>query len=91
MHAVFAILEAIANIISVLAIIAIVVGLVWIMFPPKDKHYLGSVGVYVYYNPLGGHLTGLCILGVGIISLILGLLLDRVHSKLIIKYGAGAS
>ncbi len=88
MHTMFVILGVIANIILVLAIIAMVAGMIWTMFPPKDKHYLGSVDVYVYYYPLGGRLTGLSILGVGIISLILGLLLDKEHCRLMARFGA---
>jgi len=87
MHTVAVILGVIVNIFFALAIISIVVGLVWVMFPLKDKHYLGSVDVYRYYYPLGGRMTGLCILCVGIISMALGLLLDRVHSRMISKFG----
>jgi len=88
MHTVAVILGVIANIFFALAIISIVVGLVWVMFPLKDKHYLGSVEVYQYYYPLGGRMTGLCILAIGIASLALGFLLDRVHFRLISKFGS---
>ncbi len=88
MNTLVAILGVVVNIIFALAIISIIVGLVWIMFPLKDKHYLGSVDVYVYYNPLGGRMTGLIILCVGIISLILGIYLDRVQFRLSRKFGS---
>lgn len=88
MHTLAVILGVIANIFFALAIISIVVGLVWVMFPLKDKHYLGSVDVFRYYYPLGGRLTGVCILGIGIVSLILGFLIERVHFRLMSKFGA---
>jgi hypothetical protein len=90
MHTIYVILGVIVNIVFIFSIIAIVAGLIWITSPPKDKHYLGSVEVYVYYYPFGGRLTGLFILFVGIISLILGLLLDKEHSKMMMRFGSRA-
>jgi hypothetical protein len=88
MNTLVVILGVIVNIIFALAIIAIVVGLVWAIFPLKDKHYLGSLEVYQEYYPLGGHLTGLSILGIGILFMVLGFYLDRLHSNLSRKFGA---
>ncbi|MDQ1316877.1 MAG: hypothetical protein QG588_526 [Candidatus Poribacteria bacterium] len=88
MNTLVAILGVIVNIIFALAIIAIIVGLVWVIFPLKDKHYFGSVDVFQYYYPLGGRMTGLSILGVGIFFMILGLYLDKVHFKLSRKFGS---
>lgn len=88
MHTIYVLLGVIANIVFVLSIIAIVAGLVWIMSPPKDKHYLGSLDFYVYYYPFGGRLTGLCIVGSGIVGLALGLIIDKEQSKLMVKYGS---
>lgn len=88
MHTIYVILGVIANIIFVLSIIAIVAGLVWTMSPPKDKHYLGSLDFYVYYYPFGGRLTGLYILGSGIVGLVLGFFIDKEQSKLMAKFGS---
>jgi hypothetical protein len=88
MNTLVVILGVIVNIIFALAIIAIIVGLVWVMFPLKDKHYLGSLDVYREYYPLGGRMTGLSILGVGIFFMFLGLYLDRVQFKLSRKFGS---
>jgi len=88
MNTLVVILGVIVNIIFALAIIAIIVGLVWIMFPLKDKHYLGSLDVYREYYPLGGRMTGFSILGVGIFFMALGLYLDKVQFKLSRKFGS---
>ncbi len=88
MHTIYVILGVIANIICFLSIVAIVAGLVWTISPPKDKHYLGSFDFYVYYYPFGGRLTGICIIGSGIVGLVLGLIIDREQSKLMVKYGS---
>jgi len=88
MNTLVVILGVIVNFIFALAIISIVIGLVWVIFPLKDKHYMGSVEVYKYYYPLGGHLTGLAILGLGVVCLILGLFLDRIHFRLSRKFGS---
>lgn len=88
MNTLVAILGVIVNIIFALAIISIIVGLVWVIFPLKDKHYFGSVDVFQYYYPLGGRMTGFIILGAGIILFTIGLFLDKIHFRLSRKFGA---
>jgi hypothetical protein len=88
MHTVVVILGVIVNVVLVLALLSIAVGLVWVISPLKDKIYMGSVYTYQYYTPLGGRATGLVILALGLTSLILGLLLDRWHARLIKDFGA---
>jgi len=86
MHTVVVILGVFVSIVLVVAILSIVVGLVWAIFPLKDKLYMGLVDIY--YTPLGGRTTGLSILGFGLGSLILGLLLDKAHVRLAKGFGA---
>lgn len=88
MHTIYVILGVIANIIFIFSIIAIVAGLVWTISPPKDKHYLGSLDFYVYYYPFGGRLTGLYIIGSGVVGLVLGFFIDKEQSKLMVKFGS---
>ena len=86
MHTIVAILGVIVNVVLVLALLSIVVGLVWVVFPLKDKVFVGS---YVYeHTPLGGRTTGLSILGFGLICLILGFLLDKAQVSLSKEFGA---
>ena len=87
MHTLVVVLQVIANIILVLALISIIVGVVWTISPLKDKMYMGSLYVYKYYTPLGGRGTGLSILGIGLAGLVAGFLLDEWHSKLRKKFG----
>lgn len=87
-HTTVVIFGVIVNLILVLALLSVVVGLVWVISPLKDKMYIGSVYVYRYYAPLGGRITGLCILGSGLAGLILGFVLDRVHLGLAERFGA---
>ena len=88
MHTAIAILGVVVNIILVLAIISVIVGVIWIVSPLKDKMYMGSVFTYRYYTPLGGRGTGAVIVGIGIIGLVLGFLLDEEHAKLARKFGS---
>ena len=87
MHTMVVILGVIVYTILALGLICIIVGVVWTISPLEDKAYIGSMLIYLS-NPLGGRTTGLVILGVGVISLILGFLLDEEHNKLIRKFGA---
>lgn len=88
MHSLVVIFGVIVNIVLVLALLSIVVGLVWVVSPLKDKVYMGSVYIYRYCTPLGGRTTGLTILGFGFTGLILALLLDRGHVRLTKGFGA---
>jgi len=88
MHTLTAIFGVIAEIILILAVLSIIVGVVWIISPLKDKMYMGSLDIYQYYTPMGGRLTGLIILGSGVAGLILGLLLDEVHIRIAKRFGA---
>ena len=88
MHTAIVILGVVVNIVLVLALLSIVVGLVWVVSPLKDKIYMGSVYIYQYSTPLGGRTTGLSILCFGFAGLILGLLLDRGYARLRKGFGA---
>ncbi len=88
MHTIVAVFGFIIKIVLVLSILSIIVGLVWVISPLKDKVYTGSVHIYQYYMPLGGRTTGLAMLGIGVIGLILGLMLDEYHTKLTKEFGA---
>ncbi len=88
MHTIISIFGIVANIILVLAVLSIIAGLVWVISPLKDKMYFGAAGIYEYYTPLGGRLTGVMILCSGVIGFALGLVLDRVHFKLAEKFGS---
>ena len=88
MHTLAVIFGIIANILMALAVLCIIVGLVWIPFPLKNKVYTGAGQTYRYSTPLGGRETGLIILIIGIIGLTTGLLLDRAQVRLIKKFGA---
>lgn len=86
MHTLVVMFGVVVNIILITAVLSIVVGMVWVISPLKDKEvYMGSVFVY---TPLGGRITGLIILGSGVAGLVLGFLLDRVQFKLVQRYGA---
>jgi hypothetical protein len=88
MHTAIVIFGVVANIILVLGLISMIVGVIWIVSPLKDKVYMGSVFIYRYYNPLGGRGTGVVILGIGLVCLGLGYLLDEEHAKLARKFGS---
>ena len=88
MHTLIVVFEVAVNIVLVLAILSIIVGVVWVIFPLKDKMYAGSVFIYQYYTPLGGRTTGLVILGSGLTGLILGFILDRECVKLAERFGS---
>jgi hypothetical protein len=88
MHTVVVVFGVIVNIVLVLALLSIVIGLVWVISPLRDKVYMGSVYIYRYYTPLGGRTTGLSILVSGFIGLIVGFLLDKWHVRLIKGFGA---
>ena len=88
MHSVVTVFGVIINIVLVLALVSMMVGLVWIVSPLKDKEYMGSVYIYRYHTPLGGRATGLGILGLGVGGLILGLLLDEWQVRLARRFGA---
>lgn len=87
-HTIVVIFGVIVNIVLVLALLSIIVGLVWVISPLKDKVYIGSVHIYRYSTPLGGRTTGLTILGFGFTGLILGLLLDKGYVRLTKGFGA---
>ena len=87
MHTMAAVLGVFVNILLVVAILSIIVGLVWTIFPLKDRIYL-TANIYRDYTPLGGRGTGLVILGCGFAGLILGFALDEAHIKLTRKFGA---
>lgn len=88
MHTVVVIFGVIVSIVLVVALLSIIVGLIWAVFPLKDKVYMGSVYIYQYYTPLGGRSTGLSILALGLGGLIVGLLLDKAHVGLAKRFGA---
>jgi hypothetical protein len=88
MHTLVTIFGVIANIIMALAVLSIIIGLVWCIYPLKDKMYMGSVDVYVYYNPMGGRITGLWILGFGIVGFAVGYSCDRISTALSRKFGS---
>ncbi len=88
MHTVAVIFGIIANILMALAVLCIIVGLVWIAFPLKNRVYTGVGDMYRYSTPMGGRGTGLMIFGSGVIGLTLGFLLDKAQIRLIRKFGA---
>jgi hypothetical protein len=88
MHTAVVLFGVIVDIVLVLAILSIIVGVVWIISPLKDKMYMGTVYTYRYYTPLGGRETGLFILGLGVTGLILGFLLDKEHVRLTKRFGS---
>jgi len=88
MHTAIVIFGVIANIILALAVVAIIVGLVWIISPLRDRIYIDVRYLYYESTPMGGRETGLVILGFGFACLASGLLMDEGHSRLIRKYGA---
>ena len=88
MHTIISIFGIVANIILVLAVLTVIAGLVWVISPLKDKTYFGAAGIYEYYTPLGGRLTGVVILCSGVIGFALGMVLDRVHFRLAAKFGS---
>jgi hypothetical protein len=87
MHTVIAIFGVVVYIIFAIALLSTLVGLVWVIFPLEDKAYIGQMLIY-QNTPMGGRTTGLCILGFGLISLLLGFLLDGWHVKLAKNYGS---
>ena len=88
MHSAVVALGIVAYTLLALAVLSIVVGIVWTAFPLKNKIYTGIGEMYRYSTPMGGRKTGLIILGSGLAGLILGLFLDRTHTRLARKYGA---
>ena len=87
MHTAVAILGVIVYIIFAIALLSVLVGLVWTIFPLEDRAYIGQMLIYSN-TPLGGRITGLFILGFGLISLLLGFLLDGWQAKLAKNFGA---
>ena len=87
MHTAVAILGVVVYIVFAVALLSVLVGLIWTIFPLEDKAYIGQVLIYSN-TPLGGRVTGLFILGFGVISLLLGFFLDEWHDKLAKNFGA---
>ena len=65
-----------ANIIMILSLLSIIVGAVWAIFPLKNRVYITET-LYRDTTPMGGRLTGIIMLVIGIIGMTLGFLLDE--------------
>lgn len=86
MHTLVVIYGVIVTILLVLALITMIAGIVWAIFPLKEKISIGDI--YWYIEPMGGRQTGFIMFALGIAGFALGLLLDKEHDKLSRKYGA---
>lgn len=85
MHTLVTVFGVVVSIVLITAIISMIVGLIWVIYPLKNRLYMDR-----YTTPLGGRETGAIILGAGLAGLILGLALDRVQTKMARQFGSRA-
>ena len=83
MHTLVTIFGVVVSIILVTAIVSMIVGVIWIIYPLKNRLDMDR-----YTTPLGGRETGAIILVAGIAGLIIGFALDRIQSRLAKQYGS---
>ena len=83
MHTLVTVFGVVVSIVLITAIISMIVGLIWVIYPLKNRLYMDR-----YTTPLGGRETGAVILGAGLAGLILGLALDRVQAKMARQFGS---
>ncbi len=83
MHTLVTIFGVVVSIILVTAIVSMIVGVIWVIYPLKNRLNMDR-----YTTPLGGRETGVIILGAGLAGLILGYFLDRIQSKMARRFGS---
>lgn len=87
MHTIIVVLGVFADILMAIAILSVIVGLVWIAYPLKNNVYADGI-LYKTLTPMGGRETGVIILASGVLGLVLGYSLDKVHLRYRKRFGA---
>ncbi len=83
MHTLVTVFGVVVSIILVTAIVSMIVGVIWVVYPLKNRLYMDK-----YTTPLGGRETGVIILVTGLAGLIIGFALDRIQSKMAKQFGS---